>query len=267
MKFKISLFAFAIILLPALLHAESFAQVEMYFLEGRYGMAVQQAEKLISLKAFQKEDIFYILGLSRLKMNKFSEARESFNAVLSKFPFGKKAMNAQIGIGDAYFLEGDMNTALKKYEEVLDKYPEDKNAPSIYYRMGNCYKNMGFTDKADKFFAKVRSSGPLSFEARMSPQTVAVKSVPEKRRIEIPKAPVHEDYFYIQAGVFKNKKNAERFTHKLYREGYDSYLSIETDLYRVKVGKYRTKNEAEAAAAKLKHSGYKTKICSGELCE
>ena len=72
-------------------------------------------------------------------------------------------------------------------------------------------------------------------------------------------------YFYVQAGYFKSRNNAEGLTEKLKRKEYDSYLATQikssATFYRVKVGRFKTKSGAEEEASKLKSDGYKTRVC------
>jgi N-acetylmuramoyl-L-alanine amidase len=91
---------------------------------------------------------------------------------------------------------------------------------------------------------------------------VAVKSL---FKTDPPEESDEGGYFYIQAGYFKSRNNAEGLTEKLKRKGYDSYLATQiknnSTFYKVKVGRFKARSEAEAEAAKLRSDGYKTRVC------
>lgn len=255
------LWVFYFIFLTASAGAEteraSFVDAEKLFMQGRYDSAIRESERLIGARSSERDEVYYIKGLSELKMDKFTEARESFETILSKYPGSRRTAETYIGIGDSYFLEGSMEPAIKSYEEVLSRFPDDKNVVSVYYKLGNSYKNRGYVDKSEYYYDKVRNLYPLSFEARM------ISGGPYRNinvRTDVPGGEV----FSVQVGSFKNRANAERMARKLYNSGYDSFMEISPgargNLYRVKVGKYKSKKEADAVAVRLRNQGYSTKV-------
>jgi tetratricopeptide (TPR) repeat protein len=208
--------------------------VEKPFMEGRYDRTVYEAQKLIDGRARQGYEIYYLKGLSELKLGRFKDARQSFDAIISKYSSSNRAFDAYAGIGDSYFLEGDPVNAAKIYHEIKEKFPYDKNITIIDSRLNDCRDR----------------------PASMPPQSV----------IEAPKG-----YFSVQAGCFKNKRNADKLSAKLAQCGYQSYVELPLasgdKLYRVKVGRGKTKGETENIAAKLNKDGYKTKICDDNRCQ
>ncbi|MDD5495938.1 MAG: SPOR domain-containing protein [Candidatus Omnitrophica bacterium] len=258
------------------------ANVEKLFMEGKYERAASEAEKLIDTRSYNREELYYLRGLSLLKLNRFPEARRSLEALVSKFPNGKRAFEAHVGIGDSYFLEGNVNEALKTYNGIVAGFPDDRNISIVYYRLSNCFKEMGLYDRSKEYQDKVKIASPLSFEAAMVRSSVSIVS-PAKRTSArtnfLPKNTDSDSYsgsietvkerdnghFSVQVGSFKSRSNAEKFTRRLSSEGYDSRTELPhgsgDNYYRVKIGNYGTKAEAEAMASRLKKSGYKTKIC------
>lgn len=227
----LNVYLFTFIFCPA--HAEpqkaSFARAERLFLEGQYVDAASETGRLLAMRAPHRDEIYYLNGLSLLKLNRFKEARESFAKVISKYQISKRTFDAYMGIGDSYFLEGDMTKATRSYEEMIKRYPHDSNIILVRRRLDNC---------------------------RSDTQQI----------IKEPKA---SSSFSVQVGYFKNRSNAERQAKKLKRKDYDSYIDIYSDsgsaFYRVKVGKFESNEEAQKLASELRDLGYSTKICTDDF--
>ena len=266
-KYRVKILIFLTFILPCTLsyadpEKTSIAQAEKLFLEGRYEKVIQEADRLIDSGSSRISELYYLKGLSLLKSDRFKEARINFEKIISKFPRSKRTFDSHIGIGDSYFLEGDMRLAIRAYQDILDRYPNDKNISVVYYKLGNCFKNIGSNDKAQECFGKVKELAPLSFEAKMTTDFVSRKIQQNKTN----------EYFSVQAGSFKNKKNAERLTYKLFKEGFDSFIEMPGNLtgdrlYKVKVGKFGSREEAGALASKLRNLGYATKLCIKDTCQ
>lgn len=251
---------------------ESLSQVEKIFLQGKYDRVVSESGKLIDAGAHGREELFYLKGLSQMQLARFREARQTFGYIVERYPKGKRAFDGYIGIGDAYFLEGKYAESISSYNDALSNFPDHKNASTVYYKIGSAYHKLGISDeKAKEYFDKAKNGSPLSFESKMIPKDLgsssgmggAVKSFFKPGPSE--ESERSEDYFYVQAGYFKSRKNAEGLTEKLKRKGYDSCLFTQiknnSTFYKVKVGRFKTRSEAEAEASKLKSDGYKTRVC------
>lgn len=211
--------------------------LEKYFLEGRYEKAVSAAHRLIESRSRQRYEVYYLLGLSELKLNRFVEARQSFQDIIDKYPGSPRLFDAYVGIGDSYFLEGRTNSAVRTYNAILGRFPDDKNIAIVRSRISEC-------------------------SAKTSPQgkpVVAPRDIPRGEA---------SSYISVQVGSFKNSRNAERVADKLSSAGFESFVEIPVGsadrLYRVKVGKLQSKESAETLAAKLRAKGYRTKICPAQ---
>ncbi len=250
---------------------ESLSQVEKIFLQGKYDRVVSESGKLIDAGAYGREELFYLKGLSQTQLARFVEARQTFEYMVERYPKGKRAFEGYIGIGDAYFLEGKYAESISSYNDALSNFPDHKNASTVYYKIGSAYHKLGSEEKAKEYFDKVKNGSPLSFEFKMIPKDLgsssgmggAEKSFFKPGPSE--ESGCSEGYFYVQAGYFKSRNNAEGLTEKLKRKGYDGYLATQiksgSTFYKVKVGRFKTRSEAEAEASKLKSDGYKTRVC------
>ncbi|MCE5194936.1 MAG: SPOR domain-containing protein [Nitrospiraceae bacterium] len=73
--------------------------------------------------------------------------------------------------------------------------------------------------------------------------------------------------YTVQAGAFKNQKDAEILKKKLEKKGHKAYIKKMTGaknikLYKVRVGSFEDKEEAEFLATRLKKEGFKPFITS-----
>jgi len=256
-------------------------QVERMFLEGNYERVIRDADMLIDSGSRDRDEAYYLKGLSQIKLGRFSDARSSFGTLLSKYPRSRRAFDARIGIGDAHFLEGNAAEAVTAYNAALRDYPGARNIPAVYYKLGNCYQRLGSPDKAAFYFDKSNKLAPLSFESKMAPVSgrpavilqepvraqersniVPLRSEVSREKSEPLRA--EEGGFSIQVGAFKNSGNAERLAQLLSRKGFDARVekgSVDgSDFYKVQVGRYASRAEADQAASRLKALGYPTKI-------
>ena len=250
-----------IILLCLLLASEARASnVGKLFLDGDYSRAILEADRVIASNASrsEREDAYYLKALSLLKQRDYRDARKGFTAVLSDFPRGSHAFDAEVGIGDTYYLEGDYANAIKSYDGAISAFSSNKNSSIVYYRLGQSYNQRGDAAKARQYFDKVRSAAPLGFEARTIP--------PISEQESDNSCVASKGYYSVQLGAFRAKGNAENLLNKLSARGYgelhiEQEASSDMTLYKVRAGRYPSRQKAEEVAAKLKDDGYKTKIC------
>lgn len=240
----------------------STASVERAFLAGQYDRAISHATMLIDERSSQRDELYYIRALSQLKLRRFYDARQDFETIISKYQRSKRAFDAYVGMGDAYFLEGNTTSAIRFYNEAIEKFPDDKNVSVARSRLDDCHRRGVFTPVVS---VQASKDQPPSSNVGIKPkeQVAVAEYAPVNRDIARPET---KNFMSVQTGCFKNRKNAERFSQKLAREGYESYVEASgpasNKLYRVKIGRSLSREEASAIASKLAKSGYSTKLCS-----
>ena len=84
--------------------ATSTDRVEALMMGGDYAAAALQADAAIRSHSGRADELYYLKGLSELKLDRFADARQSFGAILKRHPGSKKAFDARVGIRDAYML-------------------------------------------------------------------------------------------------------------------------------------------------------------------
>lgn len=108
---------------------------------------------------------------------------------------------------------------------------------------------------------------PQIEEEKAPPQKPLPVQPPAQKEPAEPKVETdnfHQDdiKYAVQAGAFKNLKEAETLKHKLETKGYKAYIkkyakSKNPKLYKVRTGEFTAKEEAAALALKLKNEGLK----------
>lgn len=262
------------------------ASVEKLFLEGRYQDVIDIADRFTGSRSTDKSEVYYLAGISELKLGRSSDARQSFQDIISDCPGCPRAFDAYVGLGDAYLLEGNPAAAITVYDNTLAAFPDHRNTAVVYYRLSEAYAKAGDAGKSQYYFDSAKLVAPLAFEAKSAPvvvlrttQVVPATSRPAAPAVQAapgrvqqkPEASAPEKHVSIQVASFKNKDNANKFVDRLSVEGFDSHAeSAQTPsgtVYRVRVGKFLTRDDARATVARLRDRGYAIKLCTDELCE
>ena len=94
------------------------------------------------------------------------------------------------------------------------------------------------------------------------PVQPAIQKEPAEPKVETDNSHQNDIKYTVQAGAFKNLKEAETLKHKLETKGYKAYIkkyakSKNPKLYKVRTGEFSVKEEAAALALKLKNEGLK----------
>lgn len=219
-------------------------------LMGDYKAALAEGEKLIA-KDPHSPELYYLLGLCYLKEGNYLRSSDIFEIIIKEFNGTTFKEEAQMGLGDTYFLRGDLQKAEISYQDVINKNPESKLKAQIYYRLSEVAFKKGDSVLGQEYLGKIKNSSPYNLEVKQ----------------ELPSLPNNDSAFYytVQVGSFSKDLNARNVTEKLVSSGYPAFIeefqSAISKTYRVKVGKFVTLKEAEELSKKLTQEGYPTKIC------
>lgn len=247
-------------------------------LKGKYKEALEASEKLFQEPAAAKlkGDIAYLAGLSLLKLDRYLEARRYFNDVLLIENAGEELKrSALLGMADSYVMEQRYDRAKEAYKKVLSDYPGSPISCAVYFKLGGTLTKLGEEAEAKYYLDKVRTEFPFSFEARLTDRTGQARladasAAPKAEKVEESvcepaKAETAGGDYYVQAGVFSKRNNADGLCEKLVKQGFDAYISKSEGnyktRYRVKVGRLGFREEALQLEKKLKRAGYSTKVC------
>lgn len=248
---KTLIFAIAGVLLfnMAALGAAIDPRAEELFLKGDYDSAINECRNFISrYPSAGLARIYYIEGISSLKLEQYADAKSALNLLILKYPNSNLAIGAKIGLADAYFMEADFANAAISYEGLLKLTKKPDQAPQIYFKLAKAYQKLGRFEEAKDNFKKVRDGFPLCLESRYAADSLK-----------------DGDFFFtVQVGAFVDKANAQRLCDKVKEKGFEGYVSEyetkEKIYYRVRVGKFEKREEALDMADKLNERDFWTRI-------
>lgn len=92
----------------------------------------------------------YMKAFGLFSANNFSGAAESFNAFVSAYPESEYAPNARYWLGECYFALGRFNEAIVAFERVLEMKPMPKRASDAMLRIGNAWYRLDNPDKGSQ---------------------------------------------------------------------------------------------------------------------
>jgi tol-pal system protein YbgF len=102
----------------------------------------------------------------------YSLAIKGFESYLKYFPKNVDAVEAQLGIGDSYRMDGKNAEAVPAYDQVIANYPGSSFLPQAYYKRGLSLAILGKLDEAKQSFETVIKQFPDSSEATLAKQAL-----------------------------------------------------------------------------------------------
>lgn len=244
-------YAAVILLFQTSCAALNLDKVKISLLQGDYKAAISEGEKILA--AANKDtggldELYYLLGLGYLKDGNYLRASDIFEIIIKEFSHNKFSKRAELGLGDAYFLSGDLDKAEEQYKAVC----RTELKAEAYHRLSQLEAKRGNRQESADYASMLKKefpgrTGSLFF------QNPALTSQ-------------GQPYYSVQVGAFSAKQNAEKLKQELVGKGYDAYVQEpisegSVTMYRVKVGKLSRHSEAQELETKLIREGYPTKIC------
>ncbi|MFH1359673.1 MAG: SPOR domain-containing protein [Candidatus Omnitrophota bacterium] len=214
----------------------------------------EKAENLVTSflsrkpKKNQQDEAIYYLGLSKLRLGYYKEARDTFDLLLSGLPTDQLHDKAYCGIIDSYYLEGEYAQGLRLAQELIKKSPRSELLSLIYLKLARGNLKLTYWDDARMYLEKIIRDFPESFEAHLAKQLL------EERQ-----------FFAVQVGAFLDRQRALSLVEELEQKGEYAYMVETTDrkgqkFYRVRVGEFTSLEDAKRLKTKLSKLGYPTRI-------
>ena len=97
---------------------------------------------------------------------------DRFGQFLQSFPTSQYADDAAFWLADCYFKQGDLKTAILRFDDVATRYPKSEKASEALYRQGEALLKLGpnFGKAAEKAFERVVKEYPQSQRAHDAEQ-------------------------------------------------------------------------------------------------
>ncbi|MCK5305951.1 MAG: SPOR domain-containing protein [Candidatus Omnitrophica bacterium] len=229
--------------------AEEISGLESLVLREEYAEGVNCGKKLLnqSFSLNKRRKIYYLTGLSYLKLGSSVKAKRYFKKAITK-KADSITLNSIIGIADAYYAEKQYLDAIKRYDYILSKYKNTGHEANVCYKLARSYLRTGGWRDSKKYFRRTEKRYPLSFESGLARDILKENAF----------------YFTVQVGSFGNSLNADKLCRKLKKRKYpvfvDKVINESITFYRVRVGKFNTKKEARLQEQKLKKISLPTRI-------
>ena len=112
----------------------------------------------------------YEAGMDAMGEKEYYDAQQYFTKLKDRFPFSPYSIKAELGLGDAYFLDDKYSLALDAYKEFEALHPSNENIPYVIFQIGNSnYKMFQSIDRRQEnikegleYFYRLRETYPDS---------------------------------------------------------------------------------------------------------
>jgi tol-pal system protein YbgF len=94
------------------------------------------------------EQATYDAGMAALRAGNYDKAAGAFREVVTNYPNGDLASNAQFWIGESYYTKGDLESAVTAYRKVLADWPDSRKAPDALVKLGFSLSDLKRTGEA-----------------------------------------------------------------------------------------------------------------------
>ena len=115
-----------------------------------------------------QEQAAYDKAFNLLKNGHYDDAIAGFKGVLSNFPGGQLADNAQYWIGEADFAERRFQEAGNEFGKVINNYPQSPKVPDAMLKLGFSYYELGDWSKARTTLEQLKGRYPQSTAAQLA---------------------------------------------------------------------------------------------------
>jgi len=230
--------------------------IKVDILEGDYQSAISEGEKIMADTQYSPDldELYYLLGISYLKQGNYLRASDIFEIIIKEFKNSRFKQEAEIGLGDSYFLMGEYAKAEGFYKDFLGSGYAGSFKPQALYKTALCAVKLGKTDEAKEYLEKLNREYPSNIDTAVDKDLSGTGG-----RL----------YYAVQVGAFSNPENAGGLLGELTRRGYPAYIEETGSTgggisYRVRVGRAALRQEAETVEQALSLDGYPAKIVSSE---
>jgi len=106
------------------------------------------------------ETKMYQSAFDSIKTKKYSDAIQSLNAYVEKYPSGQYVANAHYWLGEMYVISGANDKAVKEYTLLVTNYPQSDKTPGAMLKLGNMADDQSKTAQAKDWWQKLVKQYP-----------------------------------------------------------------------------------------------------------
>jgi tol-pal system protein YbgF len=117
-------------------------------------------------------DNLYAAGRAKLDEKSAAAARAAFEQFLEQYPQHERAPDAQFGLAEALYLDGDLADAITQFERVASAFPTSPRAPEALYRAGQISEQRDRRTEARRFYNLVVTRYAGTPSARLAQQRI-----------------------------------------------------------------------------------------------
>ncbi len=137
-----------------------YAQLQIAFCYGYMGETDKKINALndflkVNLKSTLRDDAFYELGNSYVKLNKTEDAMAAYDEVVTNYSMSSLVSKSLLKQGLVYFNADQNEQALDKYKAVVNKYPGTDEAREAIANAKQIYVQQGRVDEYERFIRNV----------------------------------------------------------------------------------------------------------------
>ena len=114
------------------------------------------------------EQITYDAGMAALRAGNYDKAISAFREVVTNYPTGELASNAQFWMGESYYTKGDLESAVIAYRKVLSDWPAARKAPDAMVKLGFSLSDLKRTGEARSTLEEVVRKFPGTPSAQLA---------------------------------------------------------------------------------------------------
>lgn len=115
-----------------------------------------------------EEQQIYQTAYDQIKAKKYTDAINTLQSMLKKYPSGQFASNAHYWLGELYGLVGKSDLALNEFSTVVKSYPDSPRIADAQLKVGLIYASQSNWTDAKSSFKKVINHYPGTASARLA---------------------------------------------------------------------------------------------------
>jgi outer membrane protein assembly factor BamD (BamD/ComL family) len=216
-----------------------YKDAETMFLMGKYSRAHAILENVVRTDPFPSA--FLLKGKCSLLLKEYSRAVDEFKEASERADVLEYYIQAQLGLADAYYSRKNAyDLCIELYRDLLDEYGDRIPRPIVMVRYAHSLIRTEKRRQGRAILNDVIRLYPGSQENSMARDLLGEST----------------GDFYIQLGLFSDRRNAELQKERAARRGLRARVEQEGASYRVIVGYFSSLSSAQKRLSECQQSGF-----------